>query len=488
MRIIQEVITLSRFFTKFLVRRAFSMGALRYRGIQILLGFLATVLLLVLTAISYMYYNQAAEQKNIARLISSLANVTLPLWVSIGFIIVRLLFLKASSMIMLAESLPVTAAQRSVALFLNELKLIGIILVVTFFSSVAPLPIVYGFDTIAELVLAIVLPAVTFVGILALAYNILAWVFKVIGLGRLRSILSLVVLLMLASLPLMNIRSSVTEITLAYQSGTPVFLWSNMYSWLAYSNGTALSLMVAIVANVGVYSLAVGSSGDLFIKQSEFSLVWNSRGERRRTKNPRVVSASRELFGAYLRNVARSQETWITLVVAIGGFLVLLPNQVVPPVLIAELVAFLGVYSYSSTRALRSFPVLLPNPVGVYSFLCFSLLAVVAPLALGLFAVFIMFRGDVIVGLLSVLACIMTVPVMVTIGVLVPAERDNPVAVILSSGIAVMCFVFIILGVSILSLSPQGWSVVLTIFLFFVIFTGIAAISGEFRSSAKESL
>ncbi|MBM0262854.1 hypothetical protein [Corynebacterium macginleyi] len=469
MTVVQETLSISRFFRTFLIRRMLSLGILRYREMRILLAFLGTTLLIVLATIGYLFYRGSDKVKHIDTLVLNLANLTLPQWVFIGFIVVRLLFLKSSNMLSLTEGLPVTDHQRSVALFINELAFIAGILTVIFFSSIAPLPFVFGIEVSSQVATSIVFPAATLVVGLAFIYNILTWGFSVIRLRRIKDILAICVLLILAGLSQIGMTTKVARITSAFQSGNRAFLWSDTYTWISEKYGFFICSLTAVVSCIFLLTAATLTSGALFTRQKEYILTRTpSKGD---LSNPSTIRQT--LFKSYLLSFLRAQETWITLIFALGGYILLILSQAIPPILVGEIISFLGIYAYSSTSALRNFPSLKVRPVEVYLFLCLSLLSISIPFVLVFFVGFWAIGGDSTTGLISVIGCIGTIPLTITVGIIFPSEKDNPLAVITGIAIAAISVIFFALGLSVFSLPPWGWAIATLFFLLSVASAGI---------------
>lgn len=221
---------------------------------------------------------------------------------------------------------------------------------------------------------------------------------------------------------------------------------------MAEHYGDAAAHLLALCAVAVLGFLAVVTSGGTFRAGAKFVLL---------RVDPRVVFSRRRraVFASHFLAILRSQETWISLLVSVALFIYLSISGLLPPVVAVEPLAFLGLNAFSSTSSIRRLPMLRLRPGTAYAVLVASVGALVVPCALFACVVDVLLGGAALPALFSALACLVSVPLFVTLGIVIPTQRDNPISVLVAVALCSSLFRFSTLGWLILALFLVSFAV-----------------------------
>lgn len=217
--VVRDTLTVTRFLALYLFRKVCSRGILRRRGARLALFFIFCSALVVSATIGFVFFRDLADDPSVVTVIVGLDNLAVPLWVGVAFCVVRILFLVSAGALDICRRFPVTPSQQSVAVFLIELCVVGLVLTVALFSSVVPLPLLYGPGALRPLVLSVVYPSLVILLLFVLAYNALDSLFSALFMKRISGILSVTCCLLFTVFAQAALPAQLTRVTTAYQHG-----------------------------------------------------------------------------------------------------------------------------------------------------------------------------------------------------------------------------------------------------------------------------
>lgn len=442
---VRNTLIVSRFLGRYLVRKVCSRGVLRnplFRGLAL---FLVVALLVVSTIVGFVFYRSVSEKTQVVGVIVGLDNLALPLWVGVAFCSVRLLFLVSSGTLDICERLPVTKAQRSVAVLLVELFVVSLVLVAVLFSSLAPLPLIYGPSAFPVIATGMVYPGAVMLLLFVVGFNLVDALFSRLFVKRISGILALTCCLLVTVLSQVGLASRLSDLTMAYQYGEDYFVPTDIFTWLSGSIGFALTTLLALVATMVLAALAVVTGGATFKGGARYIYV--------------VACSSPRVFTAHLWALLRSQETWISAFVGLALLIYFGSTHLLPVTVAVEPLAFLGIYLYSSTASIRKLPVVSLSATRAYALLVASVAVLVVPFLVFAGCVDMLVNASLLATVLGGLGCLVSIPLFVTLGVVIPMERDNPIGVLVGLSLALTVLVFLVLALSIFRLPAVGWAV-----------------------------
>lgn len=345
----------------------------------------------------------------------------------VAFCSVRLLFLVSSGTLDICGK-----AQRSVAVLLVELCVVSLVLVAVLFSSLALLPLIYGSSAFTGMVY----PGAVMLLLFVVGFNLVDALFSRLFVKRISGILALTCCLLVTVLSQVGLASRLSDLTMAYQYGEDYFVPTDIFTWLSGSIGFALTTLLA---------LAVVTGGATFKGGARYIYV--------------VACSRPRVFTAHLWALLRSQETWISAFVGLALLIYFGSTHLLPVTVAVELLAFLGIYLYSSTASIRKLPVVSLSATRAYALLVASVAVLVVPFLVFAGCVNMLVNASPLATVLGGLGCLVSIPLFVTLGVVIPMERDNPIGVLVGLPLALTVLVFLVLALSIFRLPTVGWAV-----------------------------
>lgn len=422
-----NALILSGFLQRCLTRSVLRTSFLRQRSNRWALGCLFGLALAAMTATSWIIYGAGNVDSAVGPEIVAITNTGIPLTALAFFLVLRVLFLKSQSILHTTAYLPVTELQRGIAITVIEVSCTLTLTAIFTLASLSPLPYFFGLEIIPHLALSIIYPAVVTILLAECLSNLLT----IRQFRRAAKLISLVATTALLLPPTALATTKVAEVT------PTTFIYTDPFGYL----GRHTNFWVATLAWLGIVialtALAMVSAHAHYIHESKYSRVT-------------AVSAM-TLWKAYGAQLIRSHETCLMAVLTCAIMCLLAASHFAPLPAAIEVFTFAGLYSYNNTVALRMLPGPPASPLVSYFQLVVPLIAVAAPL-------FLVAAALDPSGLLIGLAIACTIPITVTVGILIPTERDNPFAVLTGMSIIILGFVVVVFTFTIFNLPLWGWA------------------------------
>lgn len=415
----RQVLSTARFLAMFFTRRVLRVGVLRHKPARY--GALAAlgVFIIMLCASAYYYLNSFADDHETWALLFDIATISVLMWVQVAFILVKFLFANAESMLELTWHLPITNRERSAAFLLYEATMTGIIGCAGVGALIVSSLLILGPAALGPIAVSIVLPAGAAYLVLTVFYQAMLRLWTFVRLGRVASVLSILGCFGLLAAYFSMIDQAVAVLTSRFLDGGNTFL---AYTAIAqtfdyFSWPIALLLVLAGFGVTGALGIALTPNRHL--RQAGYVHL--------------RLGPCKRLTGPYDLALLRSANTLTTVSLAVAVFVYLLFDPIaVNPMWASGIIAFAGVYLYPATASLRQTPSAGEPAWKVYLRLVKATALPVTVFVLVTLPVTLWVAPYGSSHVWTPIATALTgVVLTVAIGVVVPAEKDNPLAVLI---------------------------------------------------------
>jgi hypothetical protein len=441
---VSHTLALTSMLLRFFRRRVLNAGVLRSPLVKGVVGALAVGLLGACSVAAYLFLEPVTGEAWVWRVLLDNATISLVLWVQVAFLFVKVLFLNAEGLLELSFQLPLTNRERSAALLAYEVVMTGVVVAVGSLSLTVATLVLLGPAGVPPLLVSIVIPVVlTYLGLSVLHLALT----RLFALLRLRAVQNVALVLTLFTLLVLYARSMsglVTTVSRGYLDGRDPVLWVTAVAWAARHHGFLPTAAAATLLAAALTVLVVALTPSQHVRHSRFLAVPVGAGLRR-------------VLGPYDWCLLRNSQTVLSVALAVMLFVYLSVTPLADPLWSLALLSFSGLYQFAATQPLRMIPGAATSPWRTYGRLLRAQLLLVA-----LFSVpavgFLAVRGSTTVAgsLTAVLGCVVGVTLALCIGIVFPAERDNPFSIFIGLSVSVVVVALAAIGLGVLQLPPAG--------------------------------
>lgn len=436
---------LARMLLVFFRRRVLRMGVLDSTPVRVFAISAAVLLLGVMCASAYYFLKPLTADADVWRLLFDSTTVSLVLWVQIAFLMVKVLFINAEGMLGLSHQLPLTNRERSAAFLMYEACMTGIVAATGFVSLAVSALLLLGPGAVPHLVASIVLPVVLTYLALSAFYQLLTRMWSLIGLRRVANVLSVLALFALLALYSVRMKTLIQDLGRAYLDEQDTYVWVTSVSWASHRYGAIPAFAAAALLAAVLMVLTLALTPNQHVRQSRYLNVPAGRRLRR-------------ALGPYDRCLLRSSQTAVGGAMTVALFAYLVLNPVVNPMWSLAVLSQSGLYQFAATAPLRMLPGAATSSWRVYRRLLKAQAVLLTAFALP--AIGILVAADPDTGFQSgpaLLGCLGGAIMTICIGIVFPAEKDNPFSVFLGLSAVVVVLALAAIGLGMLSL--PSWAV-----------------------------
>lgn len=468
-------LVLARMLLRYFGRRVLRAGVLASRPIRVAVGVALLALLAAAVTGAVTFLEPLREEPEAWDLLLDVTTVSTVMWCLAAAVLVKTLFLNAEGMLTLTFALPVTNRERAAAFVLYEGAMSAAVVTAGVCSlSIASL-VVRGPRGLVPLVEAVALPALLTYLAVSLAHQLLSRLLTAVGLRRAQPVVLVVLLFALLVAHLSTVPRLTAEASSAYLSGSGERPWTSAVAVLADRVGHPAAIACGLVLVVALAVATVLLTPDRHVRQARF-LPW------------RAGAVTRHLFGPYEWCAFRSFQTWLPAVLAGALLVALCVHPVVHPLWALSVLSMGALYQFAATDPLRRLRGGTPSAWAVYGRLvraqALLWLTAAAPATVTVVAVRPETAGGLAVPVVTSLAGIL---VALGVGIIFPAEDDNPFSVFVGVSLTAALVALLGLGVGILQLPPAAAAAfaVATVALF-VVYSVIGIAASTSRSRHEE--
>lgn len=419
---------------RFFSRKVLRLGVLRSATVRVLALVTLGVLLLAGVAGGYAFFRPMVADDTQWGLLFDLSTVSVVLWAQMAFLLVKVLFLNADALLDLSFHLPLTNRERTLAFLVYEAVMAGIVATAGFISLIGAALLLRGPAVVPALLESVVLPMMLTYAVMTVAYLALGRLALALGLRRIRNVLLVlavfaVLLAYAAQLP--HLTAVVSD---NYLAGRDSFVWVTALSWLSDEIGSPLALLAGLGALLALVAVAVVLTPNEHVRHSRFVNVPTGR-------------RLRAVLSPYDLCLVRSTQTWLGVAVAGALYTALALSGLANPVWALSLLSIGGLYQFAATGPLRALVASRSSAWVVYARLVRGPVGLVVLGAVPATGLLWLTDPDQVPGApLALAGSAAGAVVAIGIGVIFPAENDNPFSVFV--GLSVTAAVMALVGVS----------------------------------------
>ncbi|MDY0984249.1 hypothetical protein SOM10_10110 [Microbacterium sp. CFBP9023] len=433
---------LAGFLSVFLVRRIARRGVLRLPSVRWTIALAGLAAFVGFCAFGVVILRQLISEPEQLSPLLRVVGVSTPLWILTVFTVVRVLFMKASDLVELTFSFPLTNRARTLGFMLFESLVMGLGVVLMLGALVTGTISIGGFGILDQVITCLVMPSTVAYLVASVYYLGLERLLLRLRLARLRAFLVPVVLAAtLVALYLGVSTQSESVLFAAVGQGDDYFAVQLLFADIAASHGTmaATGIWLAMLALLVCAVFAIAPRQ--FDPTRRFAIV------------PRLFGPTE--FGAYFAAHIRGIETVTVCGISLAGsYALFLADIRLPPILLLA-VTVQSVYAYVSTEPLRACGPRRHGPGMRYVLVIGPQLATLAIIASPI-SILSALTGARLDEILSVVGfAVSNVIVLTLAGIAFPPEKGNPFSVIAGAAVAGLVTGTIMLGTNLLGLPPQ---------------------------------
>jgi hypothetical protein len=433
---------LARLFACYLRRRVLSSGPLSSPLVRIAMAG-ATVASGVAMTLGIYLFLEHVGAGSVDPLLFRLSSVSTLTWVTIVFVFVKLMFVKAGGLLTFTYSLPVTNRERAASLAAFEAAFV----VFGSCGLFAPLMVATSvFDprgAVLGIGLGIAAPMMIGYLLLGSLFNASTLVAASVGLRRVADMVGLAVV---GSAGLVyNAMSTgfAQQISAEYLKDPDHIGWhgADALVYLAESYGVTVSIATALLALALALAMFLATLPPWSADERRFVLL---------------VGSPTSLWGAYVAAMLRRSE-YVALSVTAALFAVYLGFRGSSSTAwVACALAFQGIYAYTGTTSLRALPMRRTASHVEYALLVLSQVVVVAVGTVPILCV-AMATGSISAESVWVgAACVSGVVLLTAVGIIFPPDRDNPFSAFVSYSVTLVLITSLAAVLGVLQLSRSA--------------------------------
>ncbi|MCK5891580.1 MAG: hypothetical protein P1U38_08595 [Aeromicrobium sp.] len=468
-------LVLAHLLLRYVGRRVLRAGVLASRPIRMAVGTALLALLAAAVAGAVTFLEPLRSEPAAWDLLLDVTTVSTVLWCLAAAVLVKTLFLNAEGMLSLTFALPVTNRERAAAFVLYEAAMSAAVVTAGVCSlSIASL-IVRGPRGLVPLVEAVALPALLTYVTVSLAHHVLTRLLTLAGLRRTQPAVLVVLLFVLLVAYVSTVPRLTAQASAAYLDATTERPWTSVVAVMAGQIGHPAAIVGGFLTAAVLAGATIWLTPDRHVRQARF-LPW------------RAGVVTRRLFGPHEWCVFRSFQTWLSAVLAVALLLALCARPVVHPLWSLSLLSMGALYQFAATAPLRQLHGGSPSAWAAYGRLVRAQALLWLTAAVPAAAVTVAARPELAGGLaVPAAASLAGAVVALGIGIIFPAEDDNPFSIFVGVSLTAALLALLGLGVGVLRLpaAAAAASAAATLALF-VIYSVLGIAASASRSRHEE--
>jgi hypothetical protein len=435
-------LALARVLLLFFSRRVLRMGILRSTPVRVFAAIGVAALLAICSAAAYYFLKPMVGNTAVWRLLFDTATISLVLWVQIAFLFVKILFINAEGILELSFQLPLTNRERSAAFMVYEASMTGVVVGAGSISLVVTALLLLGPAAAPRLLESIIFPVVLAYLALSIVYLLLTRLCAILRLRPIENILLVLTMFTLLVVYSTQMTELVSQVSRAYLDGKSGVIWVTSLSWISRRYGVIAGLAVAAFLAVALMLLALWLTPNQHVRHSRYL-------------NVPVGGWLRRILGPYDWCLLRNSQTVVSASIALLLFGYLVLNPVVNPIWGFTVLSVGGLYQFAATQPLRILVGAAPSPWRIYGYLLRAQLVLLALFAVpGLAALSIVDFHALAQSTLALLGCVGGAILTICIGIVFPAEKDNPFSVFIGLSVTGVVLALAAIALGVLQLPP----------------------------------
>jgi len=439
---LSHVGALARMLLVFFTRRILHVGILRSKPMRVLVLGAVALMLVAGGAAAYAFLRPMTGDDRVWGLLFDLATVSVVLWVQIAFLLVRVLFLNAEGMLELSFHLPLTNRERAAAFLLYEATMVAVVSGAGFGSLLCASLLLLGPAAVPGVLQSIVFPLVVTYLALTVVHLALGRLLALLGLRRIGQVVSLLAMFGLLLAYAAQLPALTSDATEPYLTGERRFVWVAFLSSIASELGTFTMVGVFAGVAIALAVLALRLTPNQYVRHSRYVNVPTGRRLGR-------------LVTPYDLCLVRSSQTWLSASMAVAVFVRLLLEPTVNPMWALAILTMGGLYQYAATEPLRVLALVRAPAWRILARLIRAQLVLVAAFWVPALAVVLLVDREAAPrSALAGAGTVAGILLATCIGIVFPAENDNPFSVFVGLSVTVCVLGVVGVALGVLQLPP----------------------------------
>jgi hypothetical protein len=352
--------------------------------------------------------------------------------------------LNAEGILELSFQLPLTNRERSAALMMYEATMTGVVVGAGAVSFMATALLLLGPAAVPRLLESFIFPAVLAYLILSVIYLLLMRLFGLLGLRPIAHVLLVLALFGILILYSTQVLALAGQVSDAYLNRDDRFVWVSVLSWISRRYGSIPALAGAVLVAVALAILVLWLTPRQHVRHSRYLNVPVGRWLRR-------------VLGPYDWCLLRNSQTFLGAAIALALFVYLVVGDAANPLWAFAILSLGGLYQFSATQPLRTLVGAESSPWKVYGRLLRAQLILMTIFVVPALAVLLVIDAQAVVqSPVALLGCAGGAVLTTCIGIVFPAEKDNPFSVFIGLSVTAVVMALGAIGLGMLHLPPMA--------------------------------
>lgn len=418
---LQNIFRLQKLYYLFFIRQVLSVGVLKEKFFQIVIGFVCLGVTIGTTMFFYNIFDDSniSYDLDLMRFLVQMQGINTFIWTIIIFVFLKILFLKKGSFLNMTTQLPITNQERNISLLWFELIMAMVVTGIVSFSYALAIMLRSGLTYAPLLVSSIIFTALINYLILQLLYVFITYILSLLKLEKLKSMAVLLIFMGVLYFLYQDVMATlIGDGSVALEDLMSRRHWSQFFIFIHEQYNFLLSLAVFSFCFIILTSITLMTPNKMYAEESLYINI----------KLP--FTGRFNLVNLYTLQHFRRIENYATIILVYCVFIFLSLSSSMNPLYALFLNVTLGLYSYAQTDPIR----LLSFKLDYCAFkdyvgLILSQVAYLIVIAIPLILVqFITDSPQLMISELAPLSLSLTFAVILStcIGILFPATKENP--------------------------------------------------------------
>lgn len=447
----------------FFERNVLNVGILKRKSFRIISTFFILGLIIFLTAQVYhfFYVNQSSLQQT--QIVLDTYSCSVFMWTFLVFLFLKILFIKKDSFTAFTQQMPVSKHEVNIAMLIFEIVLGLIIVTILSASMVFALLIRNGMTFFTRIICNVYFICIFSFFLLELFYAIINFIFTILNLSKIKTVLNICILSTLLVVFYMVIIPKVFENILFgyvdHKSTNPILF----YTVIAEKYGLIVSCIIftIIICALATIILIIPNTDNININNYLY------------ISKKKYYNIS--IFKCYVLVFLRRVDTYSYYFIALFIYFIMRIAKIDNAQFTISILALNGMYAYTQSDTIRYITLQKKySAVKDFIYLVLSQFVYIALLSLPIIILSAMHEGNIIFCISLYLAILMAIVFFTMVGILFPAKNENPFSALIGTIVIIwvlilsllICFVLkfntsmLVMFMCLLTLAASGIGIV----------------------------
>lgn len=475
------IFNLVQLYLLFFKRKVLSVGILKEKIFKYIISFLFILLIFIFTLLFYEFLDSINSDKAQMNFLIRTYSMTVFVWTCVCFLFLKVLFLKSSSFLKLTYQLPVTNNERNISLLVFEL-LISLLCIFTIsFSFTTSIFLKYSCNYLFEIICNIFFVSITVHIILQLVYSILLYIINYLKIHIAKSVIVLGIFTLFLTYVYISYNTIIENIVLDYFGEIQYFNIILFFNYVLNQYGFLSSLLCFVLINILFIFIILHIPNDSYIEEKTYFKILN------------ILDNSYKSFFVYLLSFFRRVENYNYIVMTYFSYIYFTIFDFNNSIYLLTIPSIIGLYSYVQTDSIRYVSVKLKYNVksdyfnlilGQFIFIVLSTL----PLSIIEMILSYSFISGIKNLIFAYSILFLSIITLTMIGILFPAEKENPFTPFIGMSIVFVIFLVLALSFLVLNLQNNTITIIIGLLYLYIIYCSIQGMLNTMKGARNENL